>query len=188
MIWLLLGFILIIILLLFSKVKVKSAFFLNQQQQTITINIYFYRLRLIRRCIDLSETDEDKSIREALEFLHQISNNFVQKIKDMNDIFTILFRRIHFHQLNWRTHVGTGEASMAGVASGGIWAIKGMLIGVLAEKSNFDCEPSLTVTPLFNHRQFQSEFDCIVSIRIGQAMYALLKVIRKFPVKKEAII
>lgn len=193
MIWIFLTvFILLLILIilpLFAKIQIKCALFMNQKQQIMTVTVYFYRLKLVKKYIDLSdETDEDKSIHEALEFSQWISDNFIQKIKDMNDVVTLLFKRIYFHQICWDTQVGTGDASSAGLVSGGIWATKGMIVGLLAVKSNVKCEPDLSVTPLFNQRHFQSEFDCIASVRLGQAMYALLKVIRKFPIKKEAII
>ncbi|MBP1947808.1 DUF2953 domain-containing protein [Virgibacillus litoralis] len=189
MVILLIIFVLVIILILFSKIKVNSTVILNQEKQTAFIAVYFYRIRLMNKLIDLSEESyEDKSIREILKLLHSYSNNFLQKIKDLNDVATILLKRIYFQKLNWNTHFGTGDASSAGMVSGGIWGTKGLILGLINAKSNIKCDPVISVVPLFNQKYIESKFDCIVSIRIGQAIYGILKVIRKYPVNKEAII
>lgn len=186
---LLIGFILAIILLLFSKVKMVNTVILNQEKQTVLIAVYFYRIKLMNRMIDLSdESYEEKSIRETLKLLHNYSENFLQKMSDLNDVTTILLERLYFHKLSWNTHFGTGEASATGMVSGGIWGTKGMILGLIYAKSNLKCDPSISVVPLFNQRYIESKFDCIVSVRIGQAIYGSIKVIRKDPSKKEAII
>lgn len=181
--------IILLILFLYTKIKVITNVILNHHQQTVLISVYILRVRLMRRSIDLSEGQrEEKSFQEIIDYLHSTSQNIVQKMKDLNNAGTIILNRLCFHQIGWSTQVGTGEASTAGIVTGGIRATKGLIIGLLSVKSNFKCEPSISVTPIFNQKQIQSKFDCIVSIRIGQAIYALLKVIRKFPEKKEAII
>ncbi len=186
----LISFILVmVILLLFSKVKVVNTVILNQKKQTVLIAVYFYRIKLMDRLIDLSDGSyEEKSIRETLKLLHTYSENFLQKVNDLNDVITILLGRLYFHKLSWNTHFGTGEASATGMISGGIWGTKGMILGLIYAKSNLKCEPSISVVPLFNQRYIESKFDCIVSVRIGQAIYGIIKVIRKYPSKKEAII
>ncbi|SDQ42748.1 DUF2953 domain-containing protein [Virgibacillus salinus] len=190
MMMLLIALMLVIILTLFSKIKVISTVILNQEKQTALIAVYFYRIRLMNKLIDLSseESNEEKSIREILKLLHSYSNNLLQRMKDLNDVVTILLNRINFHKLSWNTHFGTGEASAAGMVSGGIWGTKGLILGLIYAKSNLKCDPVITVVPLFNQKYIESKFDCIVSIRIGQAIYGILKVIRKYPAKKEAII
>ncbi|MFB4166742.1 DUF2953 domain-containing protein [Virgibacillus sp. JSM 102003] len=186
---LLIGFILVIILLLFSKIKVINTVIVNQDKQTVLIVVYFYRIKLMDRMIDLSDQSyEEKSIRETLKLLHNYSENFLQKMNDVNDVVTIMLGRIYFHKLTWSTHFGTGEASATGMASGGIWGMKGIILGIIYAKSNLICDPSISVVPLFNQKYIESKFDCIVSVRIGQAIYGIIKVIRKYPSKKEVIV
>ncbi|RYG74926.1 DUF2953 domain-containing protein [Lentibacillus lipolyticus] len=174
------------IILLCSRVKAVCSVTLNQEEQTLYLAVYLYRLRLLRRSIDLMEhSDQEQSFQETLSQLHQLSHNGVQKIRDMHTAATIIFDRILFHQITWNTEAGTGKADTTGMVTGGIWGVKGMVIGLLASKSTFVREPSISVTPFFNQQRIRSVFDCMISIRVGQAIYAFLKIIRKLPAKRE---
>src|SRR5690625_7062252 len=59
-IWiLLLGFVLFLFFLLFSRIYFTCHFTYTQQKQVLIIGIYFYRLRLLRREIDLSSNENE---------------------------------------------------------------------------------------------------------------------------------
>ncbi|TFJ92551.1 DUF2953 domain-containing protein [Lentibacillus salicampi] len=176
-------------IILYSRIKVVSSITLNQEKQTIRITCYFYRIRLLERSIDLTEeTDQTLSFQETSSLLHKASRDFVQKIKDFHQAATLILERLQVHEIAWKTDVGTGQAHTTGMAAGGIWSTKGAVLGVLSAKSHLHCKPSIVVTPLYNQKWIGSTFDCMISIRAGQAIYALLKIIRIFSVKREAII
>ncbi|WP_174614047.1 DUF2953 domain-containing protein [Virgibacillus ihumii] len=128
------------------------------------------------------------SVEQSVELFQTTSRNLIHIVKAYRDAATILLKRFTFQRFYWKTEFGTGKADGTGLATGGIWASKGFLTGYFANKSTFKSEPSISVIPYFNRKCFRSELECIVSIRVGQAMYALLKVIRKIPFKKEAVI
>ncbi|QKY69689.1 DUF2953 domain-containing protein [Lentibacillus sp. CBA3610] len=178
------------ILLLLSRIKVVCSVTLNPNLQTLYLAVYVYRIRLLERSIDLSEadTDQEQSFQEVLSLLHKSSRNFIQKIRNFYEVATLVLERLRFHSLSWHTEVGTGKAHTTGMVTGGIWSVQGTVIGLLSAKSHLDCKPSIEVTPFFNQKRIDSKFDCMFSIRIGQAIYALLKIIRKLPAKREAVI
>ncbi|WP_171046249.1 DUF2953 domain-containing protein [Lentibacillus cibarius] len=129
----------------------------------------------------------EQSFQETLTIIHKFSKNFSEKMKDVNTAVSVVLKRIRFHSISWKTDVGTGKADTTGMVTGGIWGMKGMVIGLLTSKSTLVTEPSIVVTPFFNQRKISSVFDCMITIRVGQAIYAFLKFIRKLPGKREAI-
>lgn len=177
------------ILILFSRIKIFCSITLDEKVQTLYLAVYFYRARLLERSVNLlEEADQEQSLQEALSLWHQLSQNFIQRLKDFHDMTTLVLERLRFHSISWQTNVGTGKAHSTGIVIGGIWSAKGTVLGLLAAKSQFYCKPSIDVSPLFNQKQFKSRFDCMISIRIGQSIYAILKIIRKLPAKREAVI
>jgi|GEM_PF-3359659 len=179
-----------LIVVLYSRIKVFSSITLTQEEQVIRIACYFYRVRLLKKSIDLAEEDPDheESFQEILSLLHKSSQNFVRKTKDFHETVSFILERLRFHDFSWRTEIGTGTAHTTGMAAGGVWSSIGAVTGILSAKSHFLCKPSIMVIPLYNQKQIQSTFDCMISIRTGQAIYALLKIIRKYSVKREATI
>jgi hypothetical protein len=183
-------FLVFFIVVLYSRIKVFSSITLSQEEQVIQIVCYFYRLRVMERSIDLAEEepDHERSFQEILSLLHKSSQNFVQKTRDFHETVSLILERLRFHDFSWKMEIGTGKAHTTGMAAGGIWSAIGAVTGVLSAKSHFLCKPSIMVTPLYNQKRIQSTFDCMISIRTGQAIYALLKIIRKYSVKREATI
>ncbi|WP_010532383.1 DUF2953 domain-containing protein [Lentibacillus jeotgali] len=183
-------FLVFLIVFLYSRIKVFGSITLNQEKQVIWVACYFYRIRLLERSIDLTEEEpeHEKSFQETVSLLHKGSQNIIQKARISHEIVTLILERLRFHDFSWQTEVGTGKAHTTGMAVGGIWSAKGAVAGMLSAKSHFHCRPSMTVTPVYNQKRIHSAINCMISIRTGQAIYALLKIIRKYSVKQEAII
>ena len=140
-IWiLLLGFVLFLFFLLFSRIYFTCHFTYTQQKQVLIIGIYFYRLRLLRREIDLSSNEnaatwdiwKDKSFEEGLKHIQKECRTGLEKIRELNSVISLFLRKIRFHDLNWHTHIGTGDASTTGIAAGGVWITKGMILGFIS--------------------------------------------------------
>ncbi|GGJ96653.1 hypothetical protein GCM10007063_18880 [Lentibacillus kapialis] len=179
------------IIILCSRIKLFNSVMLTQEEHVIRVVCYFYRIRLFEKSIDLAEADRDQkeeTFQDSISFLHKSSRNFAQKAQAFHETVSFILIRLRFHNLSWRTEIGTGKAHTTGIAVGGVWTSIGAVMGILTAKSHFLCEPTITVTPLFNQKHISSTFDCMISIRVGQAIYALLKIIRKYPVKREATI
>ncbi|HLR40198.1 MAG TPA: DUF2953 domain-containing protein [Virgibacillus sp.] len=193
---LLLSFVLLIFFILCSRIYFTCHFTYTQQKQVLIIGIYFYRLRLWRREIDLSSNEnaatwdiwKDKIFVEGLKHIQKECRTGLEKIRELNSVISLFLRKIRFHDLNWHTHIGTGDASTTGIAAGGVWITKGMIVGFISQQSNLVCRPNTTVKTYFQYKYIQTNIDCIVSIRIGQAITVFLKAMRKDAVQKEALI
>ncbi|MFD1362266.1 DUF2953 domain-containing protein [Lentibacillus salinarum] len=183
-------FLIVCIILLYSKIIVTGSVTINKQKQTMEVTVYFCHIRLMERSINLmnEEPDQTHSFHDTLTMIHNISRHFVQKINGFHEVSTLILERLHVHELTWHTEIGTGKAHTTGMAAGGIWGAKGAAVGILSAKCHLKCQPSIVVTPFFNQKRIDSAVDCMISIRAGQAIYALLKIIRKLPAKREAAI
>ncbi|MGY0693061.1 DUF2953 domain-containing protein [Virgibacillus sp. FSP13] len=199
MIWIIISlFIIICIVLILSKIYIIVSLEYLEDKQILHAYIKLYGIRIFKRRIDLSKLDtsnswentfKDKNFKESLEYIYHVTENFFEMVNDIAMATRIFLNRLSVHKLEWYTNFGTGEASGTGLAAGGIWTVKGYMIGLLDNLSQLKCTPDLQVTPYFQGKFIYSKFDCMVSIRIGQAIHALIKVIRKSSFrKKEALI
>src|SRR5699024_12550401 len=112
----------------------------------------------------------------------------IEKICELNSVISLFMRKIRFHDLNWHTQIGIGDANTNGIAAGGVRITKGKIKGFISQQSNLVCRPNTTVKTYFQYKYIQTNIDCIVSIRIGQAITVFLKAMRKDAVQKEALI
>src|SRR5699024_3611220 len=95
-IWiLLLSFVLLIVFILCSRIYFTCHFTYTQQEQVLIIGIYFYRLRLLRREIDLSSNEnaatwdiwKDKSFVEGLKHIQKECRTGLEKKSELNSVF-----------------------------------------------------------------------------------------------------
>lgn len=173
-------------ILLFSSIYVACHFTYTKEKQVLIIRVYLYHVRIFKRKIDLDE--EESSMldiwngKNFLDGLQDLQNRVFEVIRNMQEMKTaasLLLERLKFHAFKWHTHVGTGEAGTAGLAAGSVWMIKGTITGIIANKSNLCCRPDTTVKPYFQYKCMQSRLDCMVSIKIGQAMGVFFQTSRK---------
>lgn len=80
-------------------------------------------------------------------------------------------------KLHWRTRLGTDDAAVTALASGALWAVKGQLYVYLKRRVKHAVAPVFHVTPLFNAKAFDMEFECIFSIRLGNVINAMLSLV-----------
>ncbi|SFD61137.1 Protein of unknown function [Lentibacillus persicus] len=182
--------VIVLLAVILLRLKIECSIILDNNQQTLWLAVYYFRIRIFERTVDLSEEtkDQNQSIEETLAMLHKMSKNFVQWLRSFQEISTIILGKLRFETLSWRTEVGLGNAHTTGIATGGVWSVKGMAMGLLLSKSHFYRKPALDVVPLFNQKQIESKVNCMISIRTGQAIVALLKIIQKYPKNQEATI
>src|SRR5690625_3007624 len=117
-IWiLLLGFVLLLFFLLFSRIYFTCHFTYTQQKQVLLISIYFYRLRLLRREIDVSSHEnadtwdiwKDKSFMEGLKHIQKECRAGLEKIRELNSVISLFLQKIrseeHTSELQSRGHL-----------------------------------------------------------------------------------
>lgn len=189
MLWVLLGVIFLILILLLSRITITCNITYTQSEQSFSITVSLYRIRLYKKKEEITVEDEDVHTGRRdinLDSFQGDLREAIHLLSKLNSIANYILKNTYFHKLKWLTAGGTGDASSTGIATGGVWSIKGIFIGMIAEKSNLKCKPVIHVTPHFQQQHFLSTFDCMVSLKLGKAMYALLKVMQIFSRKERA--
>ncbi|WP_226036414.1 DUF2953 domain-containing protein [Aquibacillus saliphilus] len=203
MIWfyLLLGLTLLIILSLFIRIYTTIYYLYKGDTNILRVEVKMIGIKIVNREInmvesenssmtmkkgnDISTKDQEKS-NTSKYTPHELLSQF-KKIKSLlgrvisfKSKTLIFLSKIKIHQMHWNTKVGTGDASVTGVISGAIWAVKGSIIGLLVRYMNFNVQPNIHVTPYFQQKLAYTELECIFSVRLGQTIYAIIQMIRHF--------
>ncbi|WP_087971924.1 DUF2953 domain-containing protein [Oceanobacillus rekensis] len=174
----------LLLLVFFSKIVISIQYTYELNKQFVTFSIIVLRIRIFKKKYDLTDVKEHKNIEDHLNF-----ESFPEKIKtihqtwkNLNRVINKILQKVRVHHFSWVTTGGTGDAFTTGMASGGIWSVKGILTGFLFEKIQLKCRPYIHVEPNFQQRFLQSDLECMISIRFGQAIHGLIKII-KTPIK-----
>jgi hypothetical protein len=80
--------------------------------------------------------------------------------------------RFRCTELRWDTRFGVGDAPVTAVLTGAIWGVLATLLGFVFQYIKLDTRPDISVTPLFNRKQFHTEANVVIQIRAGAAMLA----------------
>lgn len=176
---------LFIVILLFSQIYFTIDFIINDKEHQFIVTVYLFRI-LIMKKVNPTMPDATKDMLEkydiepSLDRIFEDIKEILQRLKQFHQLSLDILHRLTFHRLDWKTNFGTGEASSTGLVIGGLWGIKGILMSYLSEHSRLKCHPHTNVLPHFQQKLMSSTFNCIVSIRIGQAIYAFIKAIWTF--------
>ncbi|HLR08411.1 MAG TPA: DUF2953 domain-containing protein [Bacillota bacterium] len=192
MAWILIGLAMVITLFLFSHMEAVFHYTYAEGKQRLLMHIYYCRIRLLKKEINLEQHAhpsicrllQEKNLPKHITHVIETMKDSRQKISEVYEVFTTILNKIRFKQITWSTDVGIGDASTTGVVTGGIWAIKSIIFKVLQEKTHFQKHPVLRVSPHFQSTVIKTDVECMISIRIGQAIYALFTLGRRFSIKE----
>ncbi|MRH42848.1 DUF2953 domain-containing protein [Aquibacillus halophilus] len=202
MVWvyLLLGLFLLVILSLFIRIYTTISYIHKGEIDVIKLEMKMLGVKFLNREFSVfedetnftekqeslstrkekdSHTNEKITPNELLNKL-RIIKSAIQHILDFKPKALKFIAKISVHQLDWDTKVGTGDASNTGLLTGGIWAVKGGIVGLMVNHMRFITKPNVLVTPYFQHRLVHTEVECILSVRLGQTIYAIIQMIKHF--------
>lgn len=86
-----------------------------------------------------------------------------------------LIKRCYVQSLDWQTDIGVGEAYTTSILTGVIWTFKGTILALMDTYVKDYNKPQLKITPHFNTCKLETNFDCMISIGLGQAILRTLK-------------
>lgn len=181
MIWILVPIItifVILLLLLLSRIYIYFYFSYKEQQPILTVRVTLFRLLSFKKEINLSDQAGVFTKETELNQVLDQGKHWLDLLKQMNRSVSILCENILIHQLDWRTVAGTGEAVSTGMAGAAFWSVKGGLTGYIVEKSILRCRPLIHFEPKFNEKCFTTKMESMVSIRMGKAIRAFIKITR----------
>lgn len=82
-----------------------------------------------------------------------------------------LFRRnFKIRQLTWHTELGLEDSDRLAVLTGGLWAVKGLVVAGLYHVFSFSAPPVIRVLPRFNRNYFRLSVSCILEFPLGYAI------------------
>jgi hypothetical protein len=190
-----------IILILCIRINTTIHYIYKDNDDLLFLQIKLWKLPVYKKEIQMSEektTSQQESPHDSSP-KEQRSEGMIRKLKSIRSILkgiidskaTILrlIKKIHIREFSWQTKVGTGDASTTGMMCGGVWAVKGGVVGMLTTYTTVDVRPIIQVEPLFQQHDASTEIKCMLSVRVGQTIYALIQLSkqlkRSFPTWKD---
>lgn len=125
--------------------------------------------------VDTSDIEENSLIKTYKKY-----KELIKKIINSKPLILKFLSKVSVHHLSWKTNIGTGDASLTGILSGGLWSVKGAVIGMAMSHMKVKEQPDIEIVPLFQHKFVYSEFKCMTSVRLGQTIYAIFQLARHF--------
>lgn len=130
------------------------------------------------------KNDKVKSEKRSQFSGEDLLNGFKDMEKLLKHVVAIhriirkFLKKISVRQFEWHTVIGGGEASLTGMLTGAIWAVKGTIVGIISCYFRLKVNPKLSVQPHFQLPVSQTSFQCMLVFRIGHAMFAGIKLIK----------
>ncbi|WLV23792.1 DUF2953 domain-containing protein [Aciduricibacillus chroicocephali] len=173
MIWIVIGLILFIVILLFvilikSKVQIYLECIYDDEERCAFMRASLFGIHIVERTIPLKQEDGGNWEKNILV-------NWKRMKKELDSRKKIM-KKIKIRELTWKTEFGTGDAATAGIAAGGLWSMKGMIISQAYRFFSFKGKPDLQVFPDFHQSFFDSRMYCIGTITVGQAILAYMQI------------
>jgi hypothetical protein len=195
---------LLFLLIIFTRLTIRVNYFHQNDDDDLKIEFsIWFGLIKFKKHIPLIKIDDDSpsivvktkkkkdqsSEKASDSGAHQITpgdvmTNFkntkeiLEHVIHMHVIIRKFFKKISIKQFEWHTLFGVGDAAHTGVLCGGLWTIKGGIVGLLGNYFKLKEMPILNVTPHFQATIIQTQVSCIFQFRIGHAILAGLKLIK----------
>lgn len=196
MVWVIIGLFcfLLMVCVINARIYISLRYQYIQKQHLIILRVHFLKIPIYRKKIKLEDTDEIDvwDVIQEMDFAGNM-NDVYSRLKSIfpmihriGNILKQVLARIKFHTFQWQTHIGTGDAVTTGLAAGGIWSIKGMVAGFIYKWSNLTNSPSISVQPIFQLKHFQMQLNCILSVKLGQAIYMTVTMTKHISASKAA--
>lgn len=83
-------------------------------------------------------------------------------------------KSVQCDKFEWKTEIGSKDAAVTAFATGLLWAIKSSLVGWCTAFIRFQHPPLISVSPVYNRDRFVTAGECILKIRLGNAIIAAL--------------
>jgi len=117
-------------------------------------------------------------LRIFKDFPHYLKKG-LQYFNRYKTVIKKVMRSIRFHYFSWTTQIGLGDPADTGIATGVVWALKGLFFPIInSSLGSMKTPPKLLVQPCFDSRCLWLDFRCIFDIRIGHIIIAGLNIAR----------
>ncbi|MCS1350864.1 DUF2953 domain-containing protein [Mechercharimyces sp. CAU 1602] len=124
------------------------------------------------------ETWKDRITAGTVVRLRGQFKRMQEDVVGLSDIIKRFLNHMYCERLMWHTRIGTGDAAETGVLTGMGWGIKTTLISVIRLYIEWDCEPDLQLVPHFNEAILETDLECMIRFRVGQAILMGIRLVR----------
>lgn len=171
--WVVISVGLCMLLLIAVTLVMKVTVHIRYDQNQWNIRILIFGICVHKRQFKRQSSFEHTS---AEDITKQVSNLFTDLQRIWNSIPYLLHitRSADLQHFRWHTTIGMSDAASVGTIVGLVWSIKGIANQII--RSNFRIRQpfDIQVQPIFQTSFFHTSFQCIVSIRPGKAMQAII--------------
>ncbi len=168
--WYIFGIIfLIFLLLLCMKISVNIHGIYDKQRKFLVISIFIF-FRAVKKTFTIyppskeatsQEIEEQNDVKESRGI-----NHFIKNFHQLHTMGKKLLKRISIDSFCWQTSFGVGDAMETGIAAGGLWALKGGVIGFLGTYFALKKNVEINVEPVFQGKGMYTELKMTVSFRL----------------------
>ncbi len=118
-------------------------------------------------------------LSELLQHLPKYIKLGIKYLKRYRKALKSLLKSVRFRHLSWKTEIGLGDPANTGIATGFLWAAKGLIYGIVSRNvGKVDSPPIISVLPCYHNPCLRLEFHCIFDLRIGNIIIAGLKFVK----------
>jgi len=101
--------------------------------------------------------------------------NKTKKMREVfNAFFSYLIQKIQVKNITWKSNIGLDDAALTGIASGLFWMVKGLIVSFASNYKNTD-DINIDITPYFDKAVFETDFYCIIKLKLAHIIIASLK-------------
>ncbi|MCC5464375.1 DUF2953 domain-containing protein [Pelosinus baikalensis] len=106
-----------------------------------------------------------RKIKYTIQKFHHYTKKYCKIIEK-------LLKLVVCEKLYWKTKFGSEDAALTGALVGLLWAFKTLLMNQLKRRIFSIGTLDIEVKPIFGSNQFEIDFQCIFSIRLGNVIKA----------------
>lgn len=110
-----------------------------------------------------------KLVKNCMTVKKIFENTKQKKSKNKARLFRSAVKRIEVEKININSSLGTGDASSTAIIGGGIFALLAPLVPIAAKNGEYN----VNIKPVFDRKQFDFFGECVFSLNILNALFAL---------------
>lgn len=133
-----------------------------------------------KKGIDIEDEEprtEEVTANDILEKIEEVKK-LLQHVVGLHKIIRKLLKKVYVHTFTWHSVIGNGNAAHTGILTGSAWALKSSIMGGLTTYLHFKKMPAMTITPDFQKSAASTSISCIISLKLGDAIWAGIKLFR----------
>ena len=120
-------------------------------------------------------------IKKVVDFIcyhprrfQHIVKKFTKKLQQTNIVIRDLHDKVRCDRLVCRIQFGMDDAAMTAWSAGTFWLLRGLLGNALRARMSYGVSPVCIITPIFGKDVLSINLECILRIRLGNIIHALL--------------